>query len=308
MIRTGTAEVDKFKTIQNSVTAGTIPLPLLLSSGEFPVRFGRYEIVDILGDGEMGSVFLARDTRLNRQVAIKIPKLCYKRKSVDRFRREARIMSNLRHPNICPCYDAGEFGGVRYFAMAYIEGETLAKCLDREAPFTSRRAAILVRKLALALETAHRSGVIHRDLKPANIVINEAGEPVIMDFGLARSEDGGSIVTKNGVMLGTPAYMPPEQVMGHCELIGPPSDLYSLGVVMYQMLVGRVPFDGTLIRVLKQIISNEPPPPSHFNPAVDRQLEAVCLKAMAKNIDRRFSSAIGFADALRDCFLTRDPS
>jgi len=300
VIQTSTADFDEFKTIQGSIGSTTIPLPLLLSSGEFPLNFGRYEIVSSLGDGGMGSVFLARDRQLDRQVAIKIPKWDHQRESIDRFGREARIMSNLQHPNICRCYDVGSFGGVRYFAMAHIEGETLAKYLDRETPPTSRQVAMLVRKLALALETAHRAGVIHRDLKPANIIINPDGEPVIMDFGLARSEDGGSIVTQNGVMLGTPAYMPPEQVLGNCELIGPPSDLYSLGVVMYQMLAGRVPFDGKLVHVLKRIISEEPPPPSGFNLELDRQLEAICLKAMAKKTEHRFSSAVELADALRD--------
>ena len=214
MILSSNCVADKFKTIRRSVSTATIPLPLLLSSGEVPVSFGRYEIVDILGGGEMGSVFLARDRRLDRQVAIKIPRLDRNRESIDRFRREARVMARLQHPNICPCNDVGEFEGVRYLAMAYIEGETLAKYLDRKAPLPSRQVATLIRKLALALDTAHRAGVIHRDLKPANIIVNAGGEPVVTDFGLARSGGGSSIVTQNGVILGTPAYMPPEQVLG----------------------------------------------------------------------------------------------
>lgn len=291
---------DKFATVRRSVDAAPIPVPLLLSNGKFPVRFGRYEILSLLGEGQMGSVFLGRDRQLNRQVAIKVSKFGHERETIDRFSREARIMANMRHPNICPVYDTGELDGTRYFVMPYIAGVTLADRLDQGSLPSNRRVAMLIRTVALALDTAHKVGVVHRDLKPANIIINPVGEPVITDFGLARSKDGGSIVTKNGVMLGTPAYMPPEQVLGDCDRIGPPSDLYSLGVVMYQMLAGRIPFNGKLITVFKQIISDEPLPPSHFNPAADRRLEAICLKAMTKSIEHRFRSAVGLADALRE--------
>lgn len=290
---------DEFATVGRSVDSTAIPVPLLLSCGKFPVRLGRYEILSRLGEGQMGSVFLARDPRYKRRIAIKISKLAQEQEAVDRFARESRVMANLQHPNICPAYDVGEMDGVRYFAMAYVEGKTLAECLAERSRLPGRKVAMLIRQVAIAIGAAHQMGVIHRDLKPANIMINPAGEPVIMDFGLTRSTDGGSIVTKNGVMLGTPAYMPPEQVLGHCELVGPVSDVYSLGVVMYQMLAGTVPFEGKLVTVLKQIISDDPPPPSRFRPQLDRRLEAICLKAMAKTTEQRFLSACELADALR---------
>jgi serine/threonine-protein kinase len=249
----------------------------------------------------MGTVFLAHDAHRNRRVAIKIPKFANGRESIERFEREARVMANLRHPNICPFYHSGELCGTRFFAMQYIEGETLAERLAEGSPLSGRRVAMLVRKLACALDTAHLAGVTHRDLKPANIMIRPTGEPVIMDFGLAKLQNSGSMITKDGKLLGTPAYMSPEQVKGRCRLVGPASDIYSLGTMMYEMLAGRIPFAGKLADVLHQIVSDAPPPPSQFNTGLDRQLEAICLRAMAKSINNRFPSAVALANALRDC-------
>ncbi len=242
---------DEFATARQSVAPLAIPLQLLLSSVALPVRIGQYHILRILGEGEMGSVFLAHDTHRNRRVAIKIPKFNHHCESIDRFEREARVMAKLRHPNICSFYHSGELGGTRFFAMAYIEGKTLAEHLADGSPLSGRQVAMLVIKLALALDTAHRAGVTHRDLKPANIMIEPAGEPVIMDFGLAKLENSGSMITKDGKVLGTPAYMPPEQVKGRCKVVGPASDIYSLGVVMYEMLAGRIPFTGRIAAVLQ---------------------------------------------------------
>ena len=298
---------DNFATIRRSASEARLPIPLLLSAGKFPIRFGRYEILRLLGQGQMGSVFLARDTQISRQVAIKISRLAKEGETIDRFAREARVMANLRHPNICPVHDAGDLEGTRFFTMAYIKGQTLAEFLDRVPPLSDHHVAMLLRTVALALDTAHRAGVVHRDLKPANIIIKTSGEPVIMDFGLARDNEGGSIVTRSGVILGTPAYMPPEQVLGQCELIGPRSDIYALGILMYQILAGRIPFRGKLTSVLKQIISGEPPPPSQFNPNLDRQLESICLKAMVKTIDHRFASAVEMANALHNYLVDAKP-
>lgn len=294
------ASDDQYATIRRSVHSATIPLPLLVSAGQFPLRYGRYEILRLLGEGEMGSVFLARDTQLNREVAIKVSKVAEKRGAIDRFAREARIMAKLQHPNICPIYDCGEADGARYFTMPYIEGTTLTESLSQGPPQSTRRIAALIRQLAMALEVAHQGDVVHRDLKPANIMIKPTGEPIIMDFGVARIQDGGAMATLNGEMLGTAAYMPPEQALGQSELIGPASDIYSLGVVMYQLLAGRVPFNGKLVTVLMQIVADDPPPPSQFNSGVDQQLETICLKAMSKSIELRFSTAIGLADALSE--------
>lgn len=285
---------DKYATAWRS-TSPVALVPSLLSPEVLPCRFGRYDILGVLGEGEMGSVFLARDKQLDRQVAMKIPKANHTLEAAMRFEREACVMAKLRHPNVCPVYDVGELDGTHFLTMPYIEGETLAEHLVPAWPQSCRQTAKLVRKLATALAAVHEAGVIHRDVKPANIMIDTSGEPIIMDFGLAKSASCSFAVKDR--MVGTPAYMPPEQVRG--DVGGPTSDIYSLGVVMYEMLAGRIPFEGTLTAVLRKAVSGEPPPPpSRFNPGLDRKLEAICLRAMAKPVEDRFPSALAFANAM----------
>ncbi len=273
----------------------------------FPASFGRYRVLKLLGKGGMGAVYLAHDTQLDRPVALKVPHF----DSVDgpqvleRFFREARAAATLQHANICPLHDIGQFDGTPYLTMAYIEGKPLAQ-FAAARPLTSRQSALLVRKLALALQEAHKRGVIHRDLKPENVMIDRRGEPIIMDFGLARRTSGKDPrLTQRGSLLGTPAYMPPEQVSGNPDATGPSSDVYSLGVILYELLTGRLPFRGDAMAMLSQVLMDEPPRPSALRPGLEPELEAICLKAMAKKIEDRYASMAELAAALTDALRAR---
>jgi hypothetical protein len=245
-----------------------------------PARLGRYHILRILGRGAMGAVYLAHDAQLDRLVALKAPQFAAEDgpEARQRFLREARAAAAIDHPNVCPVFDVGETDGSPYLAMAYVPGQSLAQLLQGPAVLPRRRAVELVRTLALALQEAHDRGVIHRDLKPSNILLNQRGEPVIVDFGLARRlHPGDARLTRVGQPLGTPAYMSPEQVVGAAGRMGSGCDVYGLGVVLYQLLTGRLPFEGPVEDVLGHIVSRPPPPPSSHCPGLDPQLDAVCL-------------------------------
>ncbi len=254
-------------------------------------HFGRYEIQRLLGQGAMGSVYLAYDPSLQRQVALKIPKFSDESNPDmrDRFLREARSAATLRHANICPVYDVGRVDGVHYITMAYIEGRTLAEELRAGRTFTPREIATIARKLALALGKAHSAGVIHRDLKPGNIMLDAEGEPVLMDFGLAYREENDELrLTKTGTIVGSPAYMSPEQIDGDPAKIGSASDIYSLGVVLYEMITGKLPFQGTMMSVIGQIATKEPTPVGQWRKELaDSPLERLCRKMLAKQIGDR---------------------
>ncbi len=250
----------------------------------------------------MGAVYLAHDTQLDRPVALKIPLFSADEDAqvLARFYREARAAATVLHANVCPVYDVGEVDGVPYLTMGYIEGKSLAEWL-RAKPPAPRQSALLVRNLALALHEAHKKGVIHRDLKPANVMIDRRGEPVVMDFGLARrARPGDARLTQRGAVMGTPAYMPPEQVSGDPDAMGPACDIYSLGVILYELLSGRPPFEGDAMAVLSQVLLDEPLPPSRLRPDIDAELEAICRKAMAKRIEDRYTSMADFAGALSE--------
>jgi serine/threonine protein kinase len=297
-----------------TVTASGQPPP----TGDFgiPNPFGRYTILRLLGRGGMGAVFLAHDTQLHRPVALKVPNFsgALTDAQKERFFREARAVAALRHPNICPVHDADEEQGVLYLTTAYIDGHTLSTLIDR-GPMPADKAIPLVRNVAEAMQAAHTHGTIHRDLKPANIMIDRAGEPVVMDFGLARRthwrEDSPHTVssplsadqglTQHGSVLGTPAYMPPEQARGDVAAIGPQSDVYSLGVILFELLTGRRPFaaDDTSA-LIEKIVSELPPRLSDFYPWLDAKVEGVCLKAMAKDPADRFATMAEFERALKD--------
>jgi predicted Ser/Thr protein kinase len=272
---------------------------------QLPVLLGRYQLRKLLGQGGMGAVYLAHDTQLDRPVALKIPSFASAGNSArERFIQEARAAATVLHPNLCPVYDAGTIDGVEYLTMAFIEGKPLSALIRDGRPLSERTAAMLVRQLALAMQAAHDKGIIHRDLKPDNIMITPKKQPVIMDFGLARRELGpqATRLTQAGHFLGTPAYMPPEQVNGDLQAMGPGCDIYSLGVVLYQLLTGRLPFDpaGGLGTLMGQIVLDEPPPPSRFRPGLSPGLEVLCLKTLAKKPEHRPRSMTELAKELEN--------
>ena len=262
---------------------------------------GRYRLGRLLGRGSMGRVYQAHDEKLNRRVALKIPRFSGDADDprVMRFYREARAAAALRHPNICPVHDVGEEAGVHFISMGYLEGEPLSRVLAREGRLGVARAATVVRTLALALAEAHDHGVIHRDIKPGNVVVDPTGEPILTDFGLARiaDEPGQTQHTAPGKAFGTPAYMSPEQLRAESDL-GPGTDVYSLGVLLFELLTGRLPFDGDLTRIIHAALHDPPPPVETLRPETPPELAAAARRAMAKTPAERFGSMREFADAL----------
>jgi len=282
---------------------------------ELPEQFGRYRIIKRLGQGGMGSVYLAEDTQLQRRVALKVAnsKDAARDGSDARIRllTEARAAATLDHPYLCPVHDADEIDGLVYLTMAYIDGQSLAQSI-RGTGLPIRQVAALVGKLAVALQEAHAKGVIHRDLKPANIMIKSTGrgrEPVIVDFGLARRNmPNEERLTRTGQIMGTLDYMAPEQIRGDLNEIGPACDIYALGVILYELLTGRLPFEGSGLAVVGQILTQAPLPPSTFRSDLDPRLEAICLKAMAKVVADRYASMTELAAALTDFLRSPSPT
>jgi serine/threonine protein kinase len=270
------------------------------ASTDLPTQFGRYRIVRKLGEGGMGAVYLAEDTQLARQIALKVPHFRDETDTtvIERFHREAKVAAGIEHPGICPVYDIGQIDGIHYLTMPFIDGVQLSRKVRPDSPFPPGEAARLVCRLALAVQTMHDRGVIHRDLKPGNVLLRPDGEPVVMDFGLARSFSGVDRLTATGAQVGTPAYMSPEQIMGQQEELGPATDIYSLGVILFELLTGRVPFTGPIHAVYNQILHGEMPSPSRLRPELSPQLDAICHKAMAKDQAQRFASMTELAAAL----------
>ena len=251
---------------------------------------GRYQIVRHLARGGMAEVYLARDLLLDRQVALKVlfPEFSTDPSFVERFRREARAAANLNHPNIVSVYDWGEEGGTYFIVMEYIEGPTLRDVIRGEGPLFPNRAAEIGAEIAAALEFAHRRGVIHRDVKPGNVLIS--GIVKVADFGIARAGDPQESLTQTGAVMGTASYFSPEQAQG--LPIDNRSDVYSLGVVLYEMVAGRPPFVGdSPVSIAYQHVRENPLPPSRHNPDVPPALDAVVMKAMAKDRTNRYPSA-----------------
>jgi serine/threonine protein kinase len=267
-----------------------------------PIAFGRFELRAIVGQGGFGTVYRAYDTHLDREVAVKIPRhgALETQDQVRRFLREARSGGKLSHPNICSIHDVGEWQGRHYIVMGFIEGTPLSKFIVPGKPVDPKVAARIVLKLTAALTDAHEMGIVHRDLKPSNIMIDDKRrDPIILDFGLARSFLQDSFQTQSGQVLGTPVYMSPEQARGAASEIGPKSDIYSLGVILYELLTARPPFTGSTAEVFAQILTTDPVPPSKLQPKLDRGLEAICLKAMARRSAERFDSMVDFGKALK---------
>lgn len=266
----------------------------------------RYEIISTLGSGGMADVYLARDRHLERSVAIKIldQRLARDAEFVARFRREARAAAGLSHPNIVNIHDRGDTGDSYYIAMEYLEGETLKDIIDGEGRLPQDEAVRITLMMLDALQFAHERGVIHRDIKPQNIVISRQGQVKVTDFGIAKTADLTTRVTTTGSILGTAQYLSPEQASG--QEVGAASDIYSAGVVLYEMLTGRVPFQGdSLMAVVMKHREEQPVPPRELNPEIAPDLEAVVLKSLSKTVQGRFHSAYDFSRDLKHTSVYR---
>ncbi len=266
--------------------------------------FGDYTVLGEIASGAMGVVYLARHRKLNRTVALKMIRAgsLAKEDEVRRFRIEAEAAANLDHPNIVPIYELGEHEGRHYFSMKMVEGESLhdfnARCTARD-PKWFRRIAQLMVKITRAVQHAHERAILHRDLKPKNILVDEAGEPHVTDFGLAKVLGQATSETMADVIMGTPHYMSPEQAAGRTRDVTTAADVYSLGAVLFELLVGHPPFRGdTIMRVIEQVRAAPPPNPVQLNSAVPRDLATICLKCLEKEPSQRYASAGALAAEL----------
>lgn len=308
-------------------TRPTAPRAMELLSGN-GCYFGDYELLEEIARGGMGTVYRARQISLNRLVALKVISAgtLATEDLVKRFKAEAEAAASLTHPNIVPIHEIGEHEGLRYFSMGLIEGPTLREAIaDRgnrsatgptaaarpslvpghpgesssKTAYPPQAAAALVASVARAVHYAHQRGVLHRDLKPANILLDARGVPHLTDFGLAKLTEKESTLTQTNAILGTPAYMSPEQARGQTKDVTTAADVYGLGTVLYEMLTGTPPFGGgTSMETIRQVLDQEPRRPSLFNPAVDPDLETICLKCLEKEPALRYGSAEGLAEDL----------
>ena len=285
------------------------------SASSAPAGFADYEHLTEIGRGGMGVVYQAHQRSLNRDVALKmmVRGVFASPDDLRRFRTEAESAAKLTHPHIVSVYEVGEQAGLPYFSMQLIDGETLAERISRN-PLAPREAAALLIPVCRAISYAHRSGVLHRDMKPSNILMDRSGHPYVSDFGLARIVEKAQGLqplglghTRSGAILGTPGYMAPEQAVGDPSQIGPATDIYSLGAVLFAMLTGRPPFQcASPADAVIMALEHEPPPPRMLNPAIDVDLEMIVLKALQKPADLRYSTADELADDLQ-AFLNHEP-
>lgn len=275
---------------------------------ELPLLIGDYELLEELGRGGMGVVFRARQISLDREVAVKmiLRGRLASEADLQRFLAEAAATARLEHTNIVPVYEVGDVDGRPFFSMQMIRGQTLAERLA-EGPLSEREAARIVAQAARAIAYAHRQGVLHRDLKPSNILIDRAGKPHVTDFGLAKQGAEDIHLTRSGMVLGTPAYMSPEQAAGTRGVIGPASDIYSLGCVLYHALTGRPPLVAdSPVQLVLMILEQDPPAPRQLRPQIDRDLEMVVVRCLQKPVDLRYQTADELADDL-EAFLKDEP-
>lgn len=286
-------------------TDPSVPIPTTTfdaagaTSPNKPIIVGKYELLAPIAEGGMGAVFRARDLILNRVVALKTIKsgdLAHPQE-VLRFLREAQAVAAVDHPNIIRILEVGQHGNVPYFTMPFFTGGTLFDHLSRFGAIP-RTALQLMAKVARAVQRAHDQGILHRDLKSANILLNEADEPFVSDFGLARFREASSDLTQSGAKIGTPAYMPPEQAAGRTNEIGPASDVWALGVILYEVLTGRRPFQGTEEELTRKILDSDPLPLRKLNPNLDKNLETIIHKCLEKETKRRYATAGQLAEDL----------
>jgi serine/threonine-protein kinase len=283
------------------LTVSTGPPAHVGGGPEAPARdFGHYELLGELGRGGMGVVYKARQKDLDRPVAIKMILASHLASAdhVSRFHDEARAAAGMHHPNIVAVYEAGQIHGQPYFAMQYVGGPSLAEVLQR-GPMPPEQAARCLAAVARAVAHLHERGCVHRDLKPSNILLDEQGRPYVTDFGLVKLLQTDSHKTSTGAILGTPSYMAPEQAVGNVHQVGPLSDVYSLGAILYTLLTGRPPFQAeNPLDTLVQVIEGEPVRPRQLNPQIPPALETVCLRCLEKAPEERYPSAAALADDL----------
>ena len=273
-----------------------------------PAQFGEYELLEEIGRGGMGIVYRAVQKSLQRVVAVKmlLRRDLASQADLTRFRSEAEAAAQLDHPGIVSIFEVGEYKGHPFYSMRYIEGTTLAKRLEA-GPIPPREGAQILLRVAEAVQAAHVRGVLHRDLKPSNILIDLAGKPHVSDFGLAKRLEGNQTMTHTGAILGTPCYMSPEQAAGSRGDVGPVSDVWSLGAILYQVLVDRPPFQASSpMDTLLAVLEVDPPLPRSINQQVNRDLEMIALKTLQKPQDLRYASAADLAKDLR-AFLASEP-
>jgi serine/threonine protein kinase len=273
-----------------------------------PAQFGEYELLEEIGRGGMGIVYRAIQKSLQRVVAVKmlLRRDLASQADLIRFRSEAEAAAQLDHPGIVSIFEVGEHQGHPFYSMRYIEGTTLSKRLQ-SGPIPPREGAQILLRVAEAVQAAHARGVLHRDLKPSNILIDLAGKPHVSDFGLAKRLEGHQTMTHTGAILGTPCYMSPEQAAGSRGDVGPVSDVWSLGAILYQVLVDRPPFQASSpMDTLLAVLEVDPPLPRSINREVNRDLEMIALKTLQKPQDLRYASAADLANDLR-AFLASEP-
>ena len=299
------AEPDLHKTTSLGGASG----PALSLAGREQVLFDDYRVEEELGRGGMGVVYRARQLSLGRDVALKVLLRGRAPSSADlaRFRTEAESAARLDHPAIVPIYEVGQHDGQPFFTMKYVAGSTLSQRLA-EGPLPPREAAALLAPICRAIDYAHGRGVLHRDLKPSNILIDEDGRPHVSDFGLAKRVEDQADLTLSGAVLGTPAYMSPEQAAGKHGNLGPASDVYSLGTILYQMLTGHPPFQAASpVETVLLVLEQEPLPPRLLNARADRELEMIALKCLQKPPELRYPTAAALADDLA-AYLADEPT
>ena len=275
---------------------------------DLPCQIGDYELKEELGRGGMGVVFKATQISLKREVALKMLLRGRLASEADaaRFRQEAESVARLDHPGVVPVHEFGELDGRPFFSMKYVEGETLQQMLQ-DGPLPPRYTARVLAAVARAVHYAHERGVLHRDLKPSNILIDRDGNPHVTDFGLARRTTDAASLTKSGAVLGTPAYMAPEQAAGNRGDVGPSSDVYGIGTILYQALTGRPPFQAASpVDVVLMVLEQEPLPPRILNPKAERDLSMVALRCLQKPPDLRYDTAMELAEDL-EAFLADEP-